>query len=138
MSKRDTYHNLVRAALEELGWDVTHDPLSVKAGTRKIRVDLGAELIGAEKGEEKIAVEIKSFLRRSELTDFYEALGKFRYYKYVLNQSMPERILFLAIPEDFYVTFFEEEVFNQAIIEIENLKIILFNIEEGKITKWIK
>ena len=60
---RDKYHNVVRRALEKDGWTITHDPLRYKIGSRKIEVDLGAEqLIGAEKGTEKIAVEIKSFI----------------------------------------------------------------------------
>lgn len=43
MSKKDLYHNLVRRALEKDGWKITHDPLVIPAGKRKIKVDLGAE-----------------------------------------------------------------------------------------------
>lgn len=73
---RDRYHDLVRLALEQENWQVTHDPLVLEAGVRNVNIDLGAEkLIGAERGTEKIAIEIKSFLNPSPMTDFYHALG---------------------------------------------------------------
>ena len=61
MAARDKYHQEVRTALEKEGWKITHDPYFVRLGKRKGFIDLGAEIIGAERGLEKIAVEIKSF-----------------------------------------------------------------------------
>lgn len=62
MSRKDTYHDIVKAALEADGWTITDDPLLIPAGRRKVKIDLGAEkLIGAEKQGEKIAVEVKSY-----------------------------------------------------------------------------
>ena len=44
----------------------------------RVEIDLGAErLIGAEKLGKKIAVEVKSFLSASALSDFHTALGQF-------------------------------------------------------------
>jgi hypothetical protein len=55
---------------------ITDDPLRFKLGNVNFRVDLGAErLLAAERAGEKIAVEIKSFLNPSAITDFYGALG---------------------------------------------------------------
>ena len=60
MSKRDIIHEIVRNALEKDGWVITHDPLIIPSGGTTFRMDLGAEkMIIAEKGLEKIAVEIK-------------------------------------------------------------------------------
>jgi hypothetical protein len=59
---KDKYHNHVRIALENDGWTITHDPYKIMIGRRRGYIDLGAELIGAERETEKIAVEIKSFL----------------------------------------------------------------------------
>lgn len=60
---RDKYHKLVKLALIEEGWTITHDPYIVKRDPRDLEVDPGAErIIAAEKGAERIAVEIKSFL----------------------------------------------------------------------------
>lgn len=58
--------------------NITHDPLPLKIGTLKLEVDLGAEkLVIAQKDNQKIAVEVKSFLRASKITDFYQAFGQF-------------------------------------------------------------
>ncbi len=73
---RDKYHELVKRLLIEEGWRVTDDPLFIKTLISKLEVDLGAEkIIAAEKGQIKIAVEIKSFLGHSTMHDFYKALG---------------------------------------------------------------
>lgn len=44
---KDIYHKLVKAALENEGWIITHDPyyLSVGIGRRKVAADFGAEKI---------------------------------------------------------------------------------------------
>ena len=52
--------------LEKEGWQITHDPLDLSTDDVELLADLGAErVIGAERGNEKICVEIKSFLSQS-------------------------------------------------------------------------
>lgn len=54
------------------------NPLKFKFRQVNFQIDLGAEkIIAAEKGNEKIAIKIKSFLNPSAITDFYFALGQF-------------------------------------------------------------
>jgi hypothetical protein len=78
MSAKDLFHNTVRHALEKDGWTITHDPLPMQVGRVEMYIDLGAErLIAAERGTEKIAVEIKSFARSSEISEFHTTLGQF-------------------------------------------------------------
>jgi XisH protein len=73
-----------------------------------VRIDLGAErLLAAERGSEKIAVEIKSFLSESALFDYHGALGQFLNYRLVLEALEPERILYLAVPLTAYELFFQ-------------------------------
>lgn len=82
MSRKDRFHEAVKHALEKEGWTITHDPLPLNIGSLRLEVDLGAQkLIAAQKGTQKIAVEIKSFLRTSKITDFYQAFGQFVPYK---------------------------------------------------------
>ena len=59
-------------------------------------IDLGAEkILGAEKGDRKTAIEIKSFLGASLITAFYGAIGQFIAYRTALGAIQPERILIL-------------------------------------------
>ncbi|MEQ9553017.1 MAG: element excision factor XisH family protein [Coleofasciculus sp. G3-WIS-01] len=71
---------------EKEQWTITDDPLRLEVGGTKFEIDLGAEqVLAAERGEEKIAVEIKTFLSDSPLTDYHAALGQF------LNYRLDER-----------------------------------------------
>ncbi|TAF18003.1 MAG: fatty-acid oxidation protein subunit alpha, partial [Nostocales cyanobacterium] len=77
MSAKDIFHEAVKTALQKEQWLITDDPLQFKFGNVKFKIDLGAEkVIAAERENEKIAVEIKSFINPSAITDFYAALGQ--------------------------------------------------------------
>ncbi|AFY35937.1 element excision factor XisH family protein [Calothrix sp. PCC 7507] len=67
MPAKDLYHNAVIQALVADGWTITNDPLYLAYGGRELYIDIGAEkvTIAAQRGNEKIAVEIKSFLNPS-------------------------------------------------------------------------
>jgi XisH protein len=134
---KDKFHMHVRVALENDGWTITHDPYKIVIGRRKGYIDLGAELIGAEKATEKIAVEIKSFLGLSDLDQFEDALGQFLIYLFALNKREPERMLFLAIPNLFYESFFDDPFFVE-LAQHYALKIAVFDQIQPLILKWIK
>jgi len=136
MGAKDKYHDIVRLALERDGWIITDDPLRIEVGDRAIKIDLGAErFIGAERGEEKIAVEIKSFIGVSQLYDFYTALGQFNFYDVALEKTEPNRSLFLAVPEATYKTFFRESI-TVEVIQRYGVRLIVYDVIEQKITVW--
>lgn len=133
---KDKYHELVKRLLTDEGWIITHDPLIVKTLLSKLEVDLGAEkVIAAEKGNEKIAVEIKSFLGHSTLHEFYKALGQFVVYLAALEREEPERQLYLAIPQYAYEYLFQDPM-TDDIAQAHGLKLIVYNVKNEKITKW--
>jgi Holliday junction resolvase-like predicted endonuclease len=60
---KDRFHTIVRLALEKAGWVITHDPYEIRVGEVDFEIDLAAEmLLAAEKDNQRIAVEIKSFI----------------------------------------------------------------------------
>lgn len=136
---KDKYHALVRAALEKEGWVITHDPYFIMVGRRRAFIDLGAErdIIGAERGGEKIAVEIKSFLGASDLDDFEDALGQFMIYLVALEEKEPVRLLFLAVPKTFYLRFFDDDFFRR-LAQRYALKMVIFDEQNGNIESWIR
>lgn len=84
MPAKDTFHNIVKAALIREGWKITHDPYFMRYGDVEFYIDLGAEeILGAEKEGQKIAVEVKSFLGESTVYEFHPALGQFITYRNV-------------------------------------------------------
>lgn len=138
MGAKDKFHAAVRIALEKEQWNVTDDPLRLEVGGTKFEIDLGAEqLLAAERGQEKIAVEIKTFLSDSPLTDYHAALGQFLNYRLALEISDPTRILYLAVPVVVYQTFFKRE-FAQISLERYQIKQIIYDPNEEVIIQWIK
>lgn len=138
MSAKDIFHNAVKHALKTDGWTITHDPLSLKSGGATVSIDLGAEkLIAAQKGNERIAVEVKSFIGHSLLSEYHIALGQFINYKQVLEEEKAERDLYLAVPLEIYQIFFSLP-FAQTSIQRNQLKLIIFNPDEEVIVEWIK
>ena len=134
---KDIYHNNVRSALEKEDWSITHDPLILKMGRRKVLVDLGAErLLAAQRHGYKIAVEIKSFLTPSPIHDLEQALGQFLLYSKVLEQKEPDRILYLAIPEKISDEIFSDEI-GKLILRTTDLKLIFFDPKKEEITQWL-
>lgn len=135
---KDKFHDLVRRALENDGWTITDDPYQVPMGGRKAFIDLGAErlLIGAERGNEKIAVEIKTFAGTSDLQDLDQATGQFIRYRLALKKYEPERHLFLAIPSIFYDRFFQE-LFFLELLETTGISTLIYDEQTPIIKKWI-
>jgi hypothetical protein len=135
---RDLFHQDVKDALLKDGWLVTDDPLSFKIGKMQVQIDLGAErLIAAEKGTERIAIEIKTFGNLSFITALYEAVGKYIIYRNVLKRLRSDRILYLALPESIFNRFFEEDVIQDTVKE-EKINLLLYNQTDKLITRWIK
>lgn len=136
MAAKDIYHQIVRTALEKDGWTITDDPLKLIAQGRNIKIDLGAEkLIGAEKEGQKIAVEVKSFVGLSILTDFYAAVGQSIYYQVALEMEAPERNLFLAVPQSVYQNFFRESLAAET-LERSKISIVVYDIDSQSLEEW--
>ncbi|MEM9007894.1 MAG: XisH family protein [Cyanobacteria bacterium P01_F01_bin.86] len=137
MAAKDMFHDAVKRALQKEHWKITADPLRFKFGDVNFQIDLAAErILAAERGDEKIAVEIKSFLNPSAVTDFYAALGQFLSYRLALATIEPDRTLYLAVPVDTYESFFQVQ-FTQAVMQSYQLRLIVYNSLAEAIVQWI-
>jgi hypothetical protein len=136
MTAKDRFHNIVKIALEKEGWKITHDPLTLKVdAVTDLHIDLGAEmLIGAERENEKIAIEIKSFLGQSAINDFHAAVGQFINYRYALADLEPDRKLYLAISLVTYEKVFVRR-FIQSVIDRAQISLIIYDTEQEIIVK---
>lgn len=137
MSAKDLFHDAVKRGLEKDQWMITDDPLELEWEEVKVKIDLAAErLIAAERGEEKIAVEIKSFIGTSAISDFHIALGQFLNYRIMLEAKEPDRQLYLAVPLETYDTFFQSQ-FAQVVKQRYELKLIVYEPLTEEIVQWI-
>ncbi|MFM7601105.1 MAG: element excision factor XisH family protein [Pseudanabaena sp.] len=137
MSARDLFHEIVKNALQKENWQITHDPYALQADSFDLAIDLGAEkIIAAEQGETKIAIEIKSFLSPSKISEFYGALGQFITYRLALQKIEPDRILYLAVPDNLYDKFFDTTLV-QELMQQNTVYLITYDINQEAISKWI-
>ena len=134
---KDIFHETVKTALQNDGWLITHDPLTIKLSKRKIFIDLAAEkLLIAEKENMKIAVEIKSFVGLSPLNDFYNALGQYQLYILALRNKYPDWILYLAMPNESYEILKSDDLLAEFLEELK-IRYIIFEPQTQKIVQWI-
>lgn len=137
MPAKDIFHDAVKNALVKEGWTITDDPLTFKVDGINISIDLGAEkLLGAEKNGEKIAVEVKSFVSPSPLTDFHHALGQFLNYRLFLSHEEPDRKIYLAVPVEIFKEFFTKNIIQES-IKINGIRIIVYDSISEVIDVWI-
>lgn len=133
---KDLYHDKVKNALEKEGWVITDDPFVFRLDKVSFRMDLGAEkMISAQKGTEKIVIEIKTFSQTSFIHAFHEATGQYDNYLLALEEVAPERLLFLAVPKNIWNTYFQER-FIQKVVNHKRIKIIVYDPENEIIILW--
>jgi hypothetical protein len=134
---KDIYHDTVKRALQKDGWIITHDPFPLQIGRKRLSADLGAQrLINAEKGTQKIVVEVKSFVGRSDVRDLEQALGQYILYRQVLNEMQSDRTLYLAVSEEIFNSVFTIEL-GQVLLKNNLVKLIVFDKESEAILQWI-
>jgi hypothetical protein len=137
MAAKDLIHEPVTKALENDGWIITDDPLTLSYEDKSVFPDLGAErlLLGAERGLEKIAVEIKSFIRRSVLEDVEDALGQYLVYRSFLRRIEPDRILYLAISDIAYNLLTASKAIQMLLNDYE-VRLVVVNPDTKEIITW--
>lgn len=139
MPAKDIHHNAVIEALKKDGWQITHDLLRVLWQEKVMFVDLGAEpIIAAEKAKEKIAVEVKTFINPSAISDIHPAAGQYVFYRSVLRRVQPGRELYLAIPMNAFHSLFDEGCVGEVLLRDEQIHVIVFDPVKKEIIRWLE
>ncbi|MEH2038876.1 XisH family protein [Nostoc sp.] len=136
---KDVFHQQVKKALIKDGWIITHDPFTIRVSEAiKLQIDLAAEnAIAAERNTEKIAVEIKSFIADSDISEFHTALGQYLNYCQAIEEKEADRVLYLAVPIETYQDFFQLS-FVQRTLDRYQVKLIIYDPKREEIRLWIK
>lgn len=138
---KDLYHEAVKVALEKEGWAITHDyyQLDLKSTGNfmsNLEIDLGAEkLFAAEKGLEKIAVEIKTLSIPSVTYALHNLVGQYINYRIGLKLQEPDRKLFIAIPNEVYQVLAPQPFF-QLIVSENKMNLIVYEPDNQTINAW--
>jgi hypothetical protein len=137
MPARDLYHDAVKAALIKNNWAILADPYRIQYKDVDLSADLAAERpLAVEREGQKIVVEIKSFVGRSLMTDFHLAVGQYKVYQMLLQETAPEFDLYLAIDDITYSNFFKREGI-EFLVRSSQIKFFVVNIDEQEIVQWL-
>jgi hypothetical protein len=137
MPARDLYHDAVKAALIKNNWAILADPYRIQYKDVDLYADLAAERpLAVEREGQKIVVEIKSFVGRSLMTDFHLAVGQYKVYQMLLQETAPEFDLYLAIDDITYSNFFKREGI-EFLVRSSQIKFFVVNIDEQEIVQWL-
>ena len=139
MPAKDLYHDSFVRALRKDGWTITDDPLFLNIADTDLLIDLGAErIVAAERENERIAIEIKSFLSKSAVQDLKEAAGQFVLYEEALKRSPAnaDRTLYLAIRLRVYASLFVAGI-GRILLESNRVQLVVFDEDSEEITQWI-
>jgi XisH protein len=118
------------------GWQITADPYKIRYGRVNYEVDLAAEnVFAAERGLERIDIEIKSFIKESIANEFHAALGQFLNYKLILESIDPERHLYLAVRQEVFEDFFQYP-FTQEAVKRYGVDILVFQPATQEVVLW--
>lgn len=135
---RDKIHYPVIRALEKENWAILADPWRLKLKKKKyVEIDLEAEKIfAAEKGSERILVEIKTISSASILYQFYAAYGQYEFYRDQLEEKNIDQRLYLAISKEIYEETQEIEEL-AAWLKKHKVNLLVVDLSTETISQWI-
>ena len=138
MPRLDAYHEVVRRALINDGWTITDDPFVIEYEDVQLKADLGAEkTVAAEKSGRKIVVEVKVFGGLSFFNDLHKATGQYCNYRALLQETNPEREIWLAVSTWIYESYFQRPS-TRKIIGAQQIGLLVFDADLEEVTQWIK
>ena len=133
---KDLFYDIVREVLLGDGWTITHDPYELRTYDPEWEIDFAAEkILAANRGPDKIAVEVKSFLETSFAYEFHSVLGQYLNYRSGMKRVDAERILYLAVP----IEIFELEFSRTGIVNAVNdyqVNILVYDPINKEIIQW--
>jgi hypothetical protein len=137
MPTQDLYHDVVRDALRQDGWRITHTALQLKARAEARADELweGPWLI-ADKDERKVAVAVSSFVGRSSPADIIQTWRRLGLSRPRLHAMDSDRVVYLAIRQATYSACFGEREGN-LLLEKEHMQLIVFDPRTAVIVQWI-
>lgn len=137
MPAKNIYHDAVRDALIADGWTITHDPLTMRVGIRRLYVDLAADhdRLGAERAGERIAVEVQNFVGESDIENLHHAVGQYAVYRALLARREPDRVLYLAVSDEVFADVLSEPLGQEVIADL-GIRLMVFDPAARRITQW--
>ncbi|MGH9755587.1 MAG: element excision factor XisH family protein [Blastocatellia bacterium] len=134
LPRHDAYHEVVKRALIDDGWTITHDPLVVRYKGLRVYIDLAAEKASPNS---KIAIEVKVFGGNSTVDDFEKAIGQYNLYRDILRRKKIRRELFLAIGRKAYKKLGRIPALLESAGD-QKVHLLIFDEHREEVVEWIR
>jgi len=137
MPLQDLYHDVVRDALRQDGWRITHTALQLKARADASAGELweGPWLI-ADKDERKVAVAVSSFVGRSSPADIIQTWRQLGLSRPQLHAMDADRVVYLAVRQATYSACFGGTE-GDLLLQKEHMRLIVFDPRTEVIMQWV-
>ncbi|WP_232225304.1 XisH family protein [Dactylococcopsis salina] len=96
----------------------------------------GEKAIAATKEEQKVVIEVKSFVGRSPMREFQTALGQYLIYRTFIEQTHADYKIYLAVNQDIYDQFFQQ-IAIQLILTTYQLLLLIVDLNTEEVRRWI-
>jgi hypothetical protein len=137
MSRYDNCHHQVVRALEKDGWQVEDVPLRLELPERTVYIDIEASRKTNGSRQQVMLAEVKCFpSSKATTTELYIAVGQYIIYRAILIEMRIPTPVYLAVPEDVYLTVFDSAV--QRAFRDSRIKMVIVNLDEEVIKQWIE
>jgi hypothetical protein len=130
MSKFDTCHDDVAAALRREGWHVENEAQR-RYKTRLVNFDLRASREG-----QTTFIEVKCFPTRGIPDEQYVAIGQYLTYRTFLRLVQITDPLYLAVPSIIYEKRFDEVMLET--LKEHRIKLLIFDVTGERSLQWIE
>ena len=137
MPALDSCHSQIVRALEKAGWRVAPKPVEISSPINLLYADIEAFRTTEDDEQEIIILEAKCFTNPgSTMHDLYVAVGQYLVYQDLMQRTNIDNPLYLAIPIEVYYGIFEPIA--RAIADRNGMKLVLVNLEQEVIEKWLE
>ncbi len=137
MPAKDIYHYAVKCALIKDGWSILSEDYVLAYGGDRVYADIAAEkAIAAERQNQQIIVEVKSFIGRSFVHELEGAVGQYVVYRDILEETSSAFELYLAVTKGVWNSVFQRKL-PQMLIRRNRVKLIIVDSDSEVIDQWI-
>lgn len=137
MPAKDIYHYAVKCALIKDGWVILAEDYALTYGGDRVYADIAAEkAIAAERDNQRIIVEVKSFIGRSFIHELEQAIGQYVVYRDILEEINLDFQPYLAITKAIWKSNFQRKL-PQMLIRRNHVNLIIVDSDNEVVEQWI-
>ena len=136
MSRKDFYHDYVRAVLQQAGWTVKREFITLPFANTRVHMDLLAENTAADGSTSTVVIEVKNFREETGyVSELQKSIGQYLLYRDILLNEGHAYPLYLAVPATAYASFLSAPLIRN-LFQQHQIQLLLFNPQDPTSLRW--